>query len=309
VVTLTLVVLLAIATGIAIILTAVILSRLARAVIGGAQRAVRRGERRPLAREDEGSLIPLDEEPVPPFDFELGPEADGRTVEFHEASPESYASGWEARMTELMPATSPRDVRVAGEGDARMNDEASAYERLGEEVTAVLTAAEHAAAQVREAAAKEAEQKLLAAEENAAATSAEAQAVRTEADSYNEQTRWAADEYARAAREFADENAARIIAKAEDQARGVVAEAEEKADELTAAAARRQEALTLGAEDIEGRIESMLTSFRGVTSELEAMLASRRQAGEADESADEEPLDTALQRTAGGSLTRAHGDR
>lgn len=68
------------------------------------------------------------------------------------------------RVTGALTGTTPRTVR------------------LGEDVTAVLTAAEQAAAQTRETALREAEQTKLAAGEKAAATLADAEARRAEAD-------------------------------------------------------------------------------------------------------------------------------
>jgi hypothetical protein len=159
----------------------------------------------------------------------------------------------------------------------------AAYRRVGEEVTAVLTAAEDAAAQIRETAMRETEQTRLAASEQAAASLAEAQARRIEANTYSEETRAAADAYAEQTRRHADETAARRVSQAEEHARLLRAEAEQAASELEAEAIRRHDALT-------DRIESVLSAFRGATTELEKLSAAARRS----ETDDPEPRADAM---------------
>jgi hypothetical protein len=164
------------------------------------------------------------------------------------------------------------------------------YRQVGEEVTAVLTTAEHVAEQIRETAVQEAEQTRLAAEEQAAATLAEAEARRVDADSYGEATRAAADAYAEETRRSTDEEAARTVSEAEERARLIRAEAEQKASDIEAEAIRRRDALTTSTEGMQDRIESMLSAFRRATSELEELLPAERRSGEEER----ERLDEAL---------------
>jgi hypothetical protein len=172
----------------------------------------------------------------------------------------------------------------------------AAYRHVGEEVAAVLTAAEDAAAQIREAAIREAEQTRLAADEQAAATLAEAHARRAEADSYSRETRAAADAYVDETRRITHEEAARSVSEAEEQARLIRAEAEQKASDLEAEASRGRDALTKSAEAIETRLESVLTTFGRVTAELEELLPAERRsrAGEPEPPANER-LDDAFE--------------
>jgi hypothetical protein len=199
----------------------------------------------------------------------------------------------------------PRTARMGEKAEVPMgeDDAGRSYVRVGEEVTAVLSAAEHAAAQIRKAAVKEAEETRRAADKNAAATLAQADTARAEADAYEKETRSGADKYAEATRRKADNDAAGRLAQAEQQARRVVMDAQKKADDLLADAARRRDALTERTADVEERIESMLASFRGVTSELEAVLQRRPGERPSDES-----LDDALKRNAAGDRPRTYAE-
>jgi hypothetical protein len=187
-----LLVLVAIATAVAIIVVALIVSELVRVVIEGVGLAA--PERRSLPPDGEEPVLPFDEDLAPPFAFALAPETlDEPRVEFPETPRELHVPQGKGRRVPVKHLTrskaAPNDVGVGEEGDSRVSDDdGSAYVRLGEDVTAVLTAAEHAATQIRDTAVREAEETRLAANENAAATLAEAQAVRAEADTYDEET-------------------------------------------------------------------------------------------------------------------------
>jgi hypothetical protein len=170
-------------------------------------------------------------------------------------------------------------AEAVDEGDRRANAEGASYRQVGEEVTAVLTAAERAAAQIRETTLQEAEQTRRAADEQAAATLAEAEARRAEADRYAEETRAAADE-----------EAAATLSEAEEQARLVRAEAEQEAQEIQAEALRRREALAASTESMQERIESMVRAFHRASGELEELLPAERRSTPQEE----EPLDEAL---------------
>jgi hypothetical protein len=172
-------------------------------------------------------------------------------------------------------------------------DGSAAYRQVGEDVAEVLTAAERMAARIRENALQKAEQIRLEADESASATLAEAQARRAEADGYSDETRAAADAYAEERRRTTDEEAASRVSQAEEQARRIRAEAEQKARDLEAEAIQRRDTLARTTEDMEERIESMVTAFRGVTTDLEGLLPDERRRG-TDEVNPEPPADDVL---------------
>jgi hypothetical protein len=200
-------------------------------------------------------------------------------------------------------------TEVAGaksdEGDRPADDDRAPYRQVGEEVTAVLTAAEHAAAQIRETTLHEAEQARRAAEEQAAATLADAKARRAEADRYAEETRAAADAYAEETRRRTDEEAARTVSEAEERARLIRAEAEHKAGEIEAEALRRRDALATSVEGMQERVESVLEVFRRATGELEELLPEERRSTEEDD----EGLDEALKPVSLYGELRSYTDR
>jgi hypothetical protein len=186
--------------------------------------------------------------------------------------------------------------RKSSDDNARTSEEAASmegssdYGRLGEQVTAVLTTAEHAAAEIRESAGREAEAIRLDAEKQVANARAEAEALRAEANSYAATTRQAAES-----------DAAQARAAAEEQARAVLAEADRKAKEIESEALRRREALEKSAVDLEERIAEMLTTFRAMTADLEGLLpaeANRREEGEPPETTEvvvDDTIEDALQ--------------
>jgi hypothetical protein len=153
----------------------------------------------------------------------------------------------------------------------------SDYARLGEQVTAVLTTAEHAAAEIRESANRDAENIRREAEKQAAASKAEADALRADADAYGERTRTTADAYAEQKRRTADAQAAKAQAAFEERARAMQAEAERKAKEIETKALRRRDVVRQSATHLEERITDMLATFRGMTSDLEGLLPPARQ--------------------------------
>jgi hypothetical protein len=165
------------------------------------------------------------------------------------------------------------------EGDRSAEHDAASYRQVGEEVMAVLTAAEQAAVLIRETALQEAGQTRRAAEEQGAAVAAEARADRAETERYSEETRAAAEAYAEETRRRADEEAARTVSQAEEQARLIRADAEQEASEVKSEAVRHRDALTTTIEGMEARIESMLGAFRRGTSELEELLPAERRSG------------------------------
>jgi hypothetical protein len=243
------------------------------------------GDKRDLAARDERAGPNPEETPhafpatlVAP-DVHMGRSID---VKFRQ----SKSEGSERRVGEEAQQSGGREASVDG---------AAAYRQVGDEVTAVLTAAEHAAAELREAALREAERIRLDADEKAAATMAELQARRAEVDRFSEESRAAADAYAEETRRAADEKAATRVSEAEEEARRVRAEAEERSRELDAEASRRRDALANSVESMEARIESMRSVFRGAVAELDELLPTERQSrADEPEPPAEEGLDEAL---------------
>jgi F0F1-type ATP synthase membrane subunit b/b' len=187
------------------------------------------------------------------------------------------------------------------EAEARVEENSGGgshdYGRLGEQVTAVLTTAEHAAAEIRESANHDAEAIRLEAAKHAATARAEAEALRADADAYREETRTAADTYARETRRTADAEAGKARAALEEEARSMRAEAERKAKEIEAEALLRREALTQSAAHLEKRIAGMLITFREMTTDLEGLLPTERHGedGEPQEATDDVAVDDTLE--------------
>jgi hypothetical protein len=162
------------------------------------------------------------------------------------------------------------------------------YVRLGEQVTAVLTTAEQAAAEIRESANRDAEHIRGEAKKQAAAFKAQAEALRADADAYAEQKRRTADAQAEEAR-----------VALEKRATAIQAEAERKAKEIETEAIRRRDVLRQSTARLEERIAETLATFRGMTSDLEGLLpaARRREDGkpqDADGVAVDDTLENAL---------------
>lgn len=180
--------------------------------------------------------------------------------------------------------------------DSDLGSRSNDYARLGEQVTAVLTSAERAAAEIRESANQDAENVRRSAEEEAAASRAELDALRADADAYDERTRTAADAYAEQARRKADAQAEEARAALEAKATAVQAEAERKAREIETEAIRRREVLDQGAAKLEERITQMLATFRGMTSDLEGLVPTARQREDREpQDADDVAVDDTLE--------------
>jgi hypothetical protein len=274
-----LIILVATATAAAVIVLALTLSKLLRTLVDNASDFVPDLSRLPRAFSRRPSPARLGIRPMG-------------------VGPVGSAHAGEKPVAPRVPSEGSIDVKQYEPEQRREEDEEGGgpgYRQVGEEVTAVLTAAEHAATQIRETALREAEQSRLDAAEKASATLAEAQACRAEADSYSEETRAAADARAEATRREADEKAARTISHAEEQARVIQAEAEQKRADIEGEAIQRRDALTRSTEGMEDRIESMLMAFRGVTVELEELLPIERRSGaDEPEPPGDERLDEAL---------------
>ena len=178
--------------------------------------------------------------------------------------------------------------------------------RVGEEVGVVLTSAQEAAARIRGNAQEEAERVRAEAETTAAAVVAEAREaaeadraeatrIRTEAEAYDRDTRAAADAFVEQRRSDAEREAAQIVGDAQRRLEDADAQVEQTIRQATATEREQIEVLQAEVAHYEERLESILVVFRGVSSQLEDLLA-RRQAERLDQlDVSDEALADALQ--------------
>ena len=196
-------------------------------------------------------------------------------------------------------AVSPERDQSAGSGEpeardegevvtepdgAAVADEARAYAQVGERVTAVLTSAQAAAEEILSSARADAERTLAEAAERADQTVTiasrradamrrDAESARSEAKAYGDETRSSADRYTEEGRKRADAAAAEKLAEAEERAQAIRAAAQRRARHIESEAAKRHDTLLREVERTEGRIQDLLKVFRGMTTQLEALLA------------------------------------
>jgi len=159
-----------------------------------------------------------------------------------------------------IPLNEPEHPHIERAPDGENQLPSSDFGRLGEQVTAVLTTAERAAFEIREAAERDAKQIRQDVESGVADARAAAEALRTEAEAYREETRTAADSYAEETRRAAEE-----------ESEAVMAEAARKAQEIETQALRRRDALRQTTIELEERFAEMLTTFRTMTGEVEGL--------------------------------------
>lgn len=158
-------------------------------------------------------------------------------------------------------------------------DDVFDHAQVGERVTAVLEVAKRASEDTLAKAGRAAER--LLAEFESAATAAvteaarRAQEVRREADQFRAE----ADRYSAETRKAADAYAAETRAGAEQAAAKAVSEAEERV--------RRHAAIIAEAGLFEERLQNLVTVFRGMTDQLEDLLAQRQEPTEGEAPAEE----------------------
>jgi membrane protein involved in colicin uptake len=188
---------------------------------------------------------------------------------------------------------------------APQQDELLDFVQVGGRITDILEAAKEAADDIRAQAQREADRVRAEAEDQAAAAVAEAarkademrrdsEQLRAEAARYSKETREAADSYATQNRRDADESAARVLAEAEERARKVGRDAARRAKQAEEAAQRRQAAILAQAGRFEDRLQNLLTVFRGMTGQLEELLA-KGQEEATGEASPEETLQATLE--------------
>jgi hypothetical protein len=146
-------------------------------------------------------------------------------------------------------------------------------DRLGDHVSAIVSAAEEAALRIQEEARQEAERirdearkeaadHVEAAREEAEASTANAERIRSEADEWASHTRETAENYAADRRAEADAEARKIIATAEDRVAASNKEAERRRQELKmdiSLAEDRLRQLSAGLHELAARLDKLLS--------------------------------------------------
>jgi hypothetical protein len=198
-------------------------------------------------------------------------------------------------------------VEAVSDGGAEASDGAKsgveALSAVGDEVGSILNAARDAAAKMSRAAEEDAATKraeataaadaeLAEARRAAEAERAEAARIRAEADAYAADTRAAADAFAHESRAAAEREAAATTEKARTRLESADAAVEEKMRQAEAKTRERLETLKADAERYEERLQRIFEVFRGMSSELEALIAAR---GIVEAQADAEPSDAELE--------------
>jgi DNA repair exonuclease SbcCD ATPase subunit len=186
---------------------------------------------------------------------------------------------------EEAPPDSESGSRVVTEND-------SVFDRLGEYVSSVMSAAKAAAVRieeesrqeaerVRDLAQREATESLEAAREDADATRTGAERLRSETEEWTKQARTAAEK-----------SAADRRAEAEAEAREIVAAAERHAASISEQADQRQEALKRDSSLVEERLRQLATALHDLAERLDTLLSTPPQAQEGG--ADDQSLIDAL---------------
>jgi hypothetical protein len=156
------------------------------------------------------------------------------------------------------------------------------YLEVGERVAAVLESAQRTAEDILAQARGEAERFLVETEDQATASVIEAARKAEEIRRETEQLRAEAERYSTATREAADAYAAEKRGGAEEAAAKAISEAEERVTRVAAIVAE--------AGRFEDRLQNLATVFRGMTGQLDDLLAKKQERME-----DELPTDETLQ--------------
>jgi hypothetical protein len=161
----------------------------------------------------------------------------------------------------------------SGSETSVVTEDEAVFDRLGEHVSSVLSAAKAAAVRIQEEARQEAEhvrdlahkdatERLEAAREDADATRAEAERLRSEAEDWSKQTR-AAEENSAADRR----------AQAEAEASDILSAAEREAASFSENAQRRQQALKMDISLAEDRLRQLAAGLHELAGRLDTLLS------------------------------------
>jgi hypothetical protein len=178
------------------------------------------------------------------------------------------------------------------------NREATGLTAVGEEVQAVLSSAHDAATTIRRKAEEEAERmrhdawsaaqgEIAEASRIAEAHRNDAEHIRAEAETSATEVKAAAEEFAEELRTSAEREAARIEQEAQARLTAADANAAQKVERAEAEVRERFGMLQDEIKRHEERLESILIILRGMSSQVEALLARRDASGESGETPDE----------------------
>jgi hypothetical protein len=181
-------------------------------------------------------------------------------------------------------------ARVPSNAPPHEQTVANAPDRVGEHVTAVLQAAEQAAAQLTEQAERQAAEMRNAAERDAASRLEEAEAKAERVQAEAEQARAEALALLEEATATAEADADAHRAKAAEEASRVVAAAERKASSIEAGAVSRNAELRKDTALAEERLRRLVGGLREVADRLDGLLVPR-DAPEATAAIDDEADD------------------
>jgi hypothetical protein len=168
-----------------------------------------------------------------------------------------------------------------GTSEAHDGDAAQPSEHTGvvERVSAILHAAEAAAAAIREEATVNAAEIRREAEREGQAHLAkvkeEAARIRNDAEAAAKEARSGAEAYGAAQRREAEERVQQELVQAEAQARATRQAAEEMARQIEEAAREREETLRAQMQPLETSLRRALDAFRGISAQLEELLGER----------------------------------
>jgi hypothetical protein len=202
----------------------------------------------------------------------------------------------EAEASEDQLEETPRGVPPEAAADVTGAEGASDLTAVGEEVQAVLSSAHDAAAAIRRKAKEEAERvrddawaaaraEITEAQRIGAAHREDAERIRAEAEAFAAEARAAAETFTEELRTSAEREAASVEEEAQERLRAADAEAIRKVGRAEDEAHERVASLRDEIERHEARLQSILAILRGMSSQVDDVLAGRGSSGEtADES-------------------------
>jgi uncharacterized membrane protein YqiK len=173
----------------------------------------------------------------------------------------------------VMSHVSAAPTRPLDADQSSASSEGADFDRFGEHLGSVLSAAKEAAAGMRKEAQEEADRIRQQAQRESAA---DAEALRKDADATRaqaQQLRSDAEEWAKQARTAAEADAADRRTEAQAEARRIVTEAERQAASVGKQAQRRQQALKMDISLAEDRLRQLATGLHEVAGRLDELLA------------------------------------
>jgi hypothetical protein len=186
----------------------------------------------------------------------------------------------EVARDQTQQAASDQDRGVPSEAQESEAAQTSEHTGVVERVSAILHAAEAAAAAIREEATVGAAEIRRQAEQEGQAHLAtvkeQAAQIRNEAEAAAQEARSGAEAYGAAQRREAEQRVQYLLDQAEAQARATRQAAEEMARQIEEAAREREETLRAQTRPLETSLRRALDAFRGISAQLEELLESEQ---------------------------------